>query len=384
MHPHRVGLFLFAVALAVCLLAYLVAVVPGNWFPGASTMTWSAAELSFTRGFGVVENDALVVTALDATGTAVISLDTDFRSNDYRAIAWNAIDVPERANLRLLWRTDYAPGKLNSVPLTVASGHLLPASLARDPNWIGRIRGIALLVQGPLPGPFRIRGVAAKPLGAIEIAGDRVREWFKFEGFTGTSIDSVTGGDDVQDLPMPLVLAAAALLAAAAAFLLAYRSRRIASLPAMLATIFVAAWLLQDVRWVVNLGRQVRATALRYAGHDSRERHLAAEDGQLYAFIEKVRAKLPQGPARVFMVADARYFRGRGAYHLYPHNVLFDPYLNAMPATSRLRSGDFLVVYQRRGVQYDPSAERLRWDGSAPISAELVVSEPGAALFRIR
>jgi len=210
-HPHRVGLFLFAVALAVCLLAYLVAVVPGNWFPGASTMTWSAAELSFTRGFGVVENDALVVTALDATGTAVISLDTDFRSNDYRAIAWNAIDVPERANLRLLWRTDYAPGKLNSVPLTVASGHLLPASLARDPNWIGRIRGIALLVQGPLPGPFRIRGVAAKPLGAIEIAGDRVREWFKFEGFPGTSIDSVTGGDDVQDLPMPVLLAAVTL-----------------------------------------------------------------------------------------------------------------------------------------------------------------------------
>jgi len=195
-HPHRVGLFLFAVALAVCLLAYLVAVVPGNWFPGAATMTWSAAELSFTRGFGVVENDALVVTALDATGTAVISLDTDFRSNDYRAIAWNAIDVPERANLRLLWRTDYAPGKLNSVPLTVASGHLLPASLARDPNWIGRIRGIALLVQGPLPGPFRIRGVAAKPLGAIEIAGDRVRVTYDLP----SSLMAPFGSADVNEV----------------------------------------------------------------------------------------------------------------------------------------------------------------------------------------
>jgi len=30
------------------------------------------------------------------------------------------------------------------------------------------------------------------------------------------------------------------------------------------------------------------------------------------------------------MAADAIYFRNRGAYHLYPHNVLFDPYQNAM------------------------------------------------------
>ena len=84
------------------------------------------------------------------------------------------------------------------------------------------------------------------------------------------------------------------------------------------------------------------------------------------------------------MAADATYFRGRGAYHLYPHDVLFEPYVNAMPPRARLRPGDYLVVYQRRGVQYDPGAQHLRWDGGEPISAELIVSEPGAALFRIR
>jgi hypothetical protein len=380
----RDGLLIFAAAVAFCLVGYLAAAVPGNWVPKASAKRWAASELVFARGVGGLEDGEVVVTGVDAAGTALITIETDFRSGDYRAIAWNAIDVPDQANLRLLWRTDYAPGKLNSMALTVAAGRLLPAIVAKDPNWIGRIRGLALLIQGPLPNALRIHDVVAKPMGAAELAGDRAREWFTFEGFNGTSIDSIVGGADVQDLPLPVLLALAAALAAAAAFALAKTRGRMAALPAMLATVFLAAWVAGDARWVWDLARQTRATGLRYASLDARERHLAAEDGPLYAFVEKVRAKLPPTPARVFMAADAHYFRGRGAYHLYPHNVMFDPFLNTMPARARLRSGDYVVVWQRRGVQYDPGAQRLRWDGGEPIAAELLVSEPGAALFRIR
>ena len=151
----------------------------------------------------------------------------------------------------------------------------------------------------------------------------------------------------------------------------------------VLGSLFVIAWMVLDLRWTMNLARQVDATAAAYAGKDWRERHLAAEDGPLFAFIEKVREKLPASPARVIVVADADYFRGRGAYHLYPHNVYFDPRQNTLPAPSTLRSGDYLVVYQRRGVQYDASLQRLRWDGGEPVAAELLVTGPGAAAFRI-
>lgn len=382
--PYLRGLCLLAAALALCSLGYLAVSVPGKWFHGESARSWTAAQLSLTRGSGVVEGGDLVVTGIDGSGTAVVSLETDFRSSDYRAIAWDAIHVPDQANLRVLWRTDYTPGKLHSAPVVVAAGRLLPVVLARDPNWIGRIRGIALLVQGPLPGPFRVRGVTAKPMSALEVASDRLREWVSFEAFTGTSVDGIAGGDDVQDLPLPALLAVSVLLGGVAASVLCRARKRTAALPAMLAAIFVAAWLVQDVRWFANLARQAHATALRYAGLDWREKHLAAEDGSLFAFIEKVRDKLPPGPARVFVVAEAHYFRDRAAYHLYPHNVLFDPYANTMPDSARIRPGDFIIVYQRRGVQYDPGAGRLRWDGGAPLPAELMVGEAGSALFRIR
>jgi len=218
----------------------------------------------------------------------------------------------------------------------------------------------------------------------VELAGDRVREWLAFEGFTGTSINSVTGGADVQDLPLPVMLAATLALAALAWLGLARWRSRIEALPSVLAVLFVAAWVLLDARWTWDLARQVRETGRTYAGLGWRERHLAAEDGALFAFIESVRTKLPSAPARVFMNADEHYLRGRGAYHLYPHNVKYDPYRNTIPAAAEFRPGDYLVVYQRRGVQFDPVAQRLRWDGDDPVAAELLLSEPGAALFRIR
>jgi hypothetical protein len=202
---------------------------------------------------------------------------------------------------------------------------------------------------------------------------------------SGTSINNIAGGADVQDLPLPALLAAGAVLAALAWFGWAHRRARAATLPSVLAALFVTAWLLQDARWTWNLVRQTRATVNAYAGLDWRERHLAAEDAPLFQFIESVRAKLPEEPVRIFMNADAHYFRDRGAYHLYPHNVYFEPYRNLIPASSRLRSGDYFVAYQRRGVQFDAGAGRLRWDGGGePLAAELLLTAPGGALFQIR
>jgi hypothetical protein len=128
----------------------------------------------------------------------------------------------------------------------------------------------------------------------------------------------------------------------------------------------------------------VNVTARLYAGKSWHARHLVADDRAVFEFIEKVRAKLPPPPARVFMVADEHYFRDRSAYYLYPYNVFFDPWRNTMPPATALRPGDFLVVYQRHGVQYDADQQRLRWDGGAPLAAELVLADAGAAMFRIR
>src|SRR4030095_15987125 len=83
-----------------------------------------------------------------------------------------------------------------------------------------------------------------------------------------------------------------------------------AGLPLALVLMLIAAWLVLDLRWQWNLARQVAVTARPYAGRDWREKHVAAEDGPLFEFIEKVRAELPPPPPRRFLGGAAAHFRG--------------------------------------------------------------------------
>ena len=323
------------------------------------------------------------ITAVDPSGLALVTANSDFRSSEFPVVAWTGDNFPEGADVRFLWRTDYAPAKLNSTPVAIAAGRLVPVVMLKNPDWVGRITGVALAVRGPLATPARVYGVAAKPGGVVGQLADLRREWFGFEPWSGASINTITGGADVQDLPLPTLVVAAMALAAAVWFALAYRRRRTAALPVVLAVLFVVAWLVVDAQWMSNLVRQVEATRAQFGGKDLRERHVAMEDGPLYQFIEKARAKMPATPVRVFVVAEAGYFRGRAAYHLYPHNVLFDPRENSAPPVASLRPGDFVLVYQRRGAQYNAEDRKLRFEGSEPVSAEAVLVEPGAALFRV-
>jgi hypothetical protein len=223
-------------------------------------------------------------------------------------------------------------------------------------------------------------------MGAQEMLGDRAREWLAFEGWSGTSINTIIGGADFQDLPLPVLMALTVALAGAAALLIERRRPGTfgASTPMVLGALFLIAWLILDARWTGNLVRQERETAQQFAGKSTRDKHLASDDAQLFALVERALQVLPSQPARIFVAADARYFRGRAAYHLYPHSVFYDPLSNEVEWANDLRPGDWLLVYQRRGIQYDASLQMLRWETGRTTSAELKLIAPGGALFRVR
>ena len=376
----------FGAAVACCVLVYLAIAVPGSWFSAATEKTYGAPQLSMPRGQAELSGNELIVARAADDGNTVLSVTTDLRSTQYPVVAWIGSGFSPDARVALLWQTDVEPSRVNKRQLEIERGQLLPVDVHGDPHWLGRVVGLALAVQGTIEQPLRIRGVVAKPSGALDTLRDRVREWMAPEPWTGASINTIAGGADLQELPLPLLLAAAVAVTSIALWLVLRMRKRAphAALASATLVVMLAAWFVLDARWVANLVRQARATALQYAGKDSHDKHLAADDRDLFAFIEKARAKLPNEPARVFVVADADYFRGRAAYHLYPHNVWYEPYRNVVPRANQLRAGDWLVVYQRRGVQYDAARHSLRWDGGATVPVELKLLDHGGALFAVQ
>lgn len=375
-----------AIALVVVLLAYLAFAVPASWFPSAPVKQWSVRDLTLPRGAGSIVNNELLVTGTDAAGQVYIAAVTDLRARDYATISWTARNVPPDAAVHFLWRTDYAPRKIFSMPVAVEAGRLLPVVVADDAAWLGHVTGIGLAVRGTLPQPFVISGIAAKPSGAVGVLADRAREWFALERWSGTSINTIVGGDDVQGLPLPLLLAVAVVLAATV-MVIVRRFRpadATGNVAVYIAIMFAASWFVLDARWISNLARQVQATIAQYGGKDWHGKHQVAEDGPLFEFVDKARAELPAAPVRIFVASEADYFRERAAFHLYPHNVYANPRSNVLPPPGSVKPGDWMLVYQRRGIQFDPANGKLRWDGGAPVSAQLKVRGEGAALFLIQ
>jgi len=291
----RRALLALAASCAAVIVCYLAFAVPASWFPSAPVKQWGVRDLTLPRGTGGVASNELVVAGADAGGQIYVAVVTDLRARDYASIAWNARDVPADADVHFLWRTDYAPRKIFSMPVTVEAGHLLPVIVANDAGWLGHVTGIGLAFRGAFAQPFAISGVAAKPSGAVGILKDRAREWIAFERWSGTSINTIVGGDDTQSLPLPFLLALSLALAGGA--MLAWRRWRPAAgtldVAAAIAIMFAASWFVLDARWTLNLARQAGATIAQYGGKSWHDKHLAAEDGALFEFVDHVRTQLP-------------------------------------------------------------------------------------------
>jgi hypothetical protein len=373
----------FVLGCALVVAGY-VAINGGVLFAAASPATYDAARMNVPRGLGRLEGG--VVTALaPPNDVLIVAVATDFRARDLATIVWDVTGLPADADVRLLFNSDYTPRRVHNRPLTIEDGRIRPIALTEDRDWLGRITGLALAVRSP-GATIRVRSVSAKPLSLGQLLSDRSREWFRDEPWTGTSINSVTGGAPAQNLPLPIPLMLAALVAFALVALVArlVPSRFRRGIVPIAVIAFALAWALLDLRWTANLGRQVAVTLDRYGGKDTAERSLAAEDGELAAFVDKAKALLPPDPQRVLVLAQAHYFRGRAGWHLLPHRVAWEPVRDVAPAPQMLRPGDYVLVWRRPGAQYDAVNERVRFDNGVELPAKALLVDRGSALFAIR
>lgn len=370
------------VGCTIVVFAVFFTAIGGRWTSSTTPITVTPQSMSISRGAGQIANGRWVITGLDASGAAILSFSLPaVPAAEFPSLVWD-IDGGEGATLTLVWRSDREPGKVQSRRLAWTQDQVrIP--LADDPQWLGRIGGIALLVQGSVASPLRVGNATLEPLSLRYTLSDLLGEWLTFEPWRQRSINFVHGGNGAPLIWLPLA-AASVLGAAALGFALWQRRRRVPIRPAVLWLMLAIAWTTVDLRWIANAARRTALTVETFAGRSDADRPLLAEDGVVAAFVARVRPVVAAEAGRVFVFSDVPYYRGRLAYHLLPINVYQDIRAEKPPPGTTFRSGDVLVLFQQRGIGFSAAESRVRWPDGQPIDVQPLLLGGGNAVFRVR
>jgi hypothetical protein len=385
------GAVLFAIA-AAAVLAWIVAMNSGGErFGAVAPRTLNGAAFHLTHGGGRVSGTSFV---LESTQDGIVSLSTEiapFAAEKYPRIEWDLLSPSPPAELAFAWRTRENPRRTYSKPIFWLGPRVVPLKLDATDGWRGTIVGLALVARGTLPAPLEVRSVTLPSTTAGATLAETFAQWGARFPLKGYAISYPFDAERAHFMSITSATAIACGLAIVAYLGVAYlRTRRIDWRVPW--AIFAIAWILLDVRWQVDLGREVAGAAEQFGGKTGDEKVLAADDAQLVALALDLKRSLPPPPARVIVLSDNGVMALRVSYFLLPLNVSRNTLARSeerefgkagAPRRATLRSGDHVVLLFYSKLRYDTQQRALVWPDGSTLPAEVVVAKPEALLVRI-
>jgi len=378
------GLLVIGIAVTVLLVA--IAHSGGNWRGGAPAVAVDGDAFTPLRGRGHRDGRKFVLEATDGERLAVLSARVaPFAADGHPRVDFNlhssdALPV----ELVFVWRTEERPNRNFSKRLSWTGTHIAPLELGPDDGWTGTITALALVARGALPRPLVLDSFSVPSVSVATVVGDIFQQWAAFIPIVAASVTLPFDDERSQYTTLLATVAAGALFAAALYWL--FTRRTVPRDPRVYWAIVVVGWLLLDMRFQIDLWRQLARTAAMFAGKTAEEKRLASDDHELYTLMKEVGAALPAPPVRVHFVADDQALRTRGSYFLYPQNVYYSSdKRRRKPSPEELRSGDYVLLFLTSDLGYDSAAQALVWrDGRRKPAEQILLRPPGLVLVRVR
>jgi hypothetical protein len=374
----------------VIVLLWIVAAYSGaDWFDAGAPIVVPGSSFQVARGTGHRERSSIVLEATSGGIAAVSAAVVPFPAARYPRVEWLLRSPRSPGEIAFAWRTREQPDRLFTKPLQWLNDAAAPLNMGDEETWRGTITGVGLVMRGSLRAPLEISSVKLPSASAGATLSETFAQWVAFYPLKGYAVAFPFDAERADYLPLVQAVAAAVVLAMAA-YLLLVRRGRVGFDGRVLWAIFAGAWLLLDLRWQVNVGRQLARTAERFAGKTAEEKALAAEDASLYEVAREIGRVLPTPPARVVLLCDSNILALRIAYFLYPHNVYRDAGFkrdgdrNPLPDPAALRKGDHVVIFYFDGLAYDAQKQELRWPDGRALPAEALLAKPELVVLRLR
>lgn len=376
---------LFAGSLVVA-LAIAVTLKAGPRLHGTPpSIDVAGKAMQATKGRARVDGQAIVLEALGADGVGLIVAPVaPFDADDYTRVTWLIGPTAARGTeFVMVWRTRDGRGRTFTAPIDWSSG---PATidLSRNPEWSGSIQGVALAVRGTLPVPIAIAGFSVRSSAWDVTLGDIVRQWLEWPRSDGRMAITQLGSEARHVAPiLPVVAGGVAL---GVAFLIVRARKRRLPVPTWaVVALFLAGWMVVDLRWQTLLWRQHAATVAQFAGKSLDEQREADVDAPIFDVARKIRdAKRAHG-GRILVLSDNAHLRTRVGWFLYPENVYYGRAQRpTLPSPEQLRPGDQVVLLLIRGIQWDAARGMLVWaDGRTRAAREILSDGTAFAMVEI-
>lgn len=372
---------LLLASLLILALFHIYRTWPTTWKNGGpEALDWAGSSLMLSKGQGYDRNGILEIEKLADEGIAIASLSPKaFRARDYSTFTWRIDGAPPDTQFALLWRTTENSDRVFTTKAKPVKDGVVSWNMDRTANWQGQIRGVALLVKGELKAPISVKSLSARPVSILDAFEKMVRGWFSFQGWEPSSINYLDGEALDQEISLPMAVAAAVFLVVIVYFALV-RFGLLQGSAVVLSCIIFLGWFVLDARWQWILFRQLEVTHQQFVGKSIEDKHLVM-DGPLAKFLQQASLKMAGTKGRVLYLSDDNYLLSKGRYYLYPQNVLA---FNDLAAVHHAKPGDYVVVFAKKGTNYDSVKQALVWEGPSSRPADLLLSDTGNLLVRIR
>ena len=325
--PRRVFSLFTAALLAAILVAsgtyiYLSRSLPENT---GETFQQPAAGFKFAFGSGNPTGGLMLVDQF-ADGYALLSSGrVNIQAENYRVLSYTWVPPQMLQEAAFFWRLAVDPQNVSRIDITIPGTQFI--DLSTEPEWQGNVIEFGFLLAGDNGKAVEIGEVSLIP-DSLDIRLQLTwKAWITFEEWSQQSINFLYGGDFRQVVGLPMLIVTWLVLTLLFMWLFQRfgTNRGSRSLLMIAIMLFLASWMLLDIRWATNNIRQIRLSLGTYLQTDEQQRLSSALDGEIYQYVQRLKSTvLGKQNARILIVGDENaidYYNSRAKYHLLPHSV---------------------------------------------------------------
>jgi hypothetical protein len=346
-------------------------------------------QFTTTLGTSRLENDALVITALETRAGenhALIATHLPFDAQHYPYIRYGFDGLQTGLHLQFFWSKSENPKKMFSAVLPRNVGTTSTFSLGAQPEWQGTISDIALLITGDLRDqPLRIAEITLTAGTWHWLIASVWSEWTAFRGWSASSINNLQGISSYAGSATVSPSIAMAIWAGLALIFLYLIDRAwpMKNLISYVAAILIP-WIALDLLWQNELSTQLQETKYLFSGKTTHEKHLVDVDQDTYRYTKRLKEDvLPSSPSRIFILHDSsthNFTRLKTQYYLLPHNIYN---FNRWQPHQQLQPGDYILELGTvPGLSFNAGVNQLSWK-STRLTVKVADRDPRGTLYRV-